>query len=194
MGVVGTTELRARFARRLSSLYGDEVPAYNKLLDVTREVNHRVLAKGGASAERLGSIERVTAERHGAIRVGTPRELAQVAQVFGAMGMHPVGFYDLRDAYPQPLPIISTAFRPVSEDELAQNPFRVFTSMLVPQDRRFFDASLEDRLTRFLSSRELFPPELLLLASTAERHGELDSGAAERFLSLASASLALSPE
>ena len=54
--------------------------------------------RDGADAERLGSVARVTAERHGAIRVGTPRELAQVARVFGALGMHPVGFYDLREA------------------------------------------------------------------------------------------------
>ena len=47
-------------------------------------------------------MERVSAERHGAIRVGTPRELAQAARVFAAFGMHPVGFYDLRDAGPSP--------------------------------------------------------------------------------------------
>ena len=49
-------------------------------------------------AERLGSLDRVTAERHGAIRVGTPAELADVADLFAAFGMYPVGFYDLREA------------------------------------------------------------------------------------------------
>ena len=33
--------------------------------------------------------------------------------IFGAMGMYPVGFYDLRDAAPSPVPVVSTAFRPV---------------------------------------------------------------------------------
>ena len=54
--------------------------------------------------------------------------------------MYPVGFYDLRDASKSSVPVVSTAFRPVDPDELAKNPFRVFTSMLANDDRRFFDA------------------------------------------------------
>ncbi|HEX6246691.1 MAG TPA: DUF1338 domain-containing protein, partial [Nocardioidaceae bacterium] len=87
-----STTLRARFAARLSALYGQEVPAYTTLVEVSHEVNQRVLARDGDRAERLGSIERVTAERHGAIRVGSPVEMAQVARVFGALGMFPTGF------------------------------------------------------------------------------------------------------
>ena len=191
---VSSTELRARFAARLSDLYGDEVPAYKTLVEVSQEVNQRVLAREGAAAERLGSIDRVTAERHGAIRVGTPRELAQVSRVFGALGMSPCGFYDLRDAAPAPVPVVSTAFRPLDRAELAANPFRVFTSMLVPEDRRFFDADLERRLTRFLAARELFPAELLALADVAVEHGELSAADADRYLELAAASFALSPD
>lgn len=191
---IGATELRARFAAALSTLYGTEVPAYTTLLEVSHEVNQRVLAERGADAERLGSIERVTAERHGAIRVGSPRELAQVARIFGALGMAPVGFYDLRDARPRPIPVVSTAFRPRERDELARNPFRVFTSMLVPEDRRFFDADLERRLRAFLGARRLFPDELLELADVAERHGELSPADADRFLGLATAAFALSAE
>lgn len=97
-------ELRARFARGLSELYGREVPAYTTLVDVSQQVNTEVLAERGSAAERLGDIARVTAERHGAIRVGTPEELAQVARVFGAVGMYPTGFYDLREAAPSPCP------------------------------------------------------------------------------------------
>ena len=92
------TALRAEFARRLSTMYGGEVPLYTTLVEVAGEVNRAVLERDGAEAERLGSIERVTAERHGAIRVGTAGELRQVGLLFAAMGMHPVGFYDLRDA------------------------------------------------------------------------------------------------
>ena len=191
---MSSTELRTRFAARLSSLYGAEVPAYTTLVEVSQEVNQRVLAREGADAERLGSIDRVTAERHGAIRVGTPRELAQVARVFGALGMSPCGFYDLRDAAPAPVPVVSTAFRPLDRDELAANPFRVFTSMLVPEDRRFFDADLEGRLQSFLDARELFPAELLALADVAIEHGELSAADADRYLELAAASFALSSE
>src|SRR4029079_3728073 len=172
---VSSTELRARFAARLSDLYGDEVPAYKTLVEVSQEVNQRVLAREGAAAERLGSIDRVTAERHGAIRVGTPGELAQVSRVFGALGMSPCGFYDLRDAAPAPVPVVSTAFRPLDRAELAANPFRVFTSMLVPEDRRSLDSELEVRRQSFLDARELLPAELLALADVAGEHAELSA-------------------
>lgn len=192
-GSVGPTELRAALARTLSALYGSEVPAYTTLVEVCQEINAEVLAAEGADAERLGSIERVTAERHGAIRVGTPQELAQVARVFGACGMHPVGFYDLREATPA-IPVVSTAFRPVDRAELAENPFRVFTSMLVVDDRRFFDADTEAALRDVLGARTLFPTELLELADDMETDHELSYRDAERFLELATASFALSPE
>ncbi len=168
MSFIEPWQLRARFARALSDMYGREVPAYTTLVDVSREVNEAVVASRGADAERLGSLDRVTAERHGAIRLGTPHELAQVARIFGAMGMLPVGFYDLRDAAPSPVPVVSTAFRPVDADELARNPFRVFTSLLAVSDRRFFTAELQRRLERFLGGRVLFSPELLALADRAE--------------------------
>jgi uncharacterized glyoxalase superfamily metalloenzyme YdcJ len=188
----GATRLRAAFARRLSDMYGGEVPAYTTLVEVAHEVNAEVLAREGSAAERLGDIDRVTAERHGAIRVGTPAELAQVGRLFAAMGMHPVGCYDLRDADPAPLPVVSTAFRPVDGGELAANPFRVFTSMLVPEDRRFFDADLGARVATFLAGRELFPPDLMDLADLAAAEGGLARDDAERFLDLATASFALS--
>jgi len=190
--MVTPTQLRARFARSLSELYGAEVPAYTTLVEVSEEVNADVLASH-EDAERFGTIDRVTAERHGAIRLGTPEELAQVGRVFGACGMYPVGFYDLREATPA-IPVVSTAFRPVDRDELAQNPFRVFTSLLVVDDRRFFDEALEADLRTFLGARTLFPDELLGLADLAEAEGGLAGTDADRFLELATASFALSPE
>lgn len=194
MSTLSQWQLRAAFAARLSEMYGQEVPAYTTLVDVSREVNEDVLRARGADAERLGSISRVTAERHGAIRVGTPRELGQVARIFGALGMHPVGFYDLREAAASAVPVVSTAFRPVDGEELARNPFRVFTSMLTPADPRFFDAELRSRLEAFLADRELFPPELLALADRAAAERELPQEEAERFLHLAVRVFELSAE
>ncbi|MEY9996884.1 putative glyoxalase superfamily metalloenzyme YdcJ [Streptomyces sp. V4I8] len=194
MSTISQWRLRAAFAARLSRMYGQEVPAYTTLVDVSREVNEDVLGERGADAERLGSISRVTAERHGAIRVGTPRELRQVGRVFAALGMHPVGFYDLREAAASAVPVVSTAFRPVDGEELARNPFRVFTSMLTPADPRFFDAGLRARLEAFLAARELFPPELLTLADRAEADRELPEEDAERFLHLAVGAFELSSE
>jgi len=185
-------QLRAAFARRMSEMYGREVPAYTTLVDVSREVNAEALHR--SDAERLGSISRVTAERHGAIRVGTPSELSQVARIFGALGMHPVGFYDLRDAAKSAVPVVSTAFRPIDADELERNPFRVFTSMLTPADSRFFDEDVRRQLEIFLAGRELFPPELLKLADRVERDGELPEDDAERFLQLAVGAFELSAE
>jgi len=182
--MIDTTELRARFAGGLSHMYGLEVPAYRTLVEVSTEVNNDVVAARGTSL-RFGGIERVTAERHGAIRVGTPRELRQVSRIFAAFGMRAVGFYDLRDASTSAVPVVSTAFRPIDGGELERNPFRVFTSMLTVDDPRFFDPELQRRLDSFLSSRVLFGPELLDLADQAVDAGGLPEDAADRFLRLA---------
>ncbi|WP_137724640.1 VOC family protein [Prescottella subtropica] len=186
-------ELRSRFAAALSRMYGREVPAYTTLVDVTEAVNTDFLAAHPDSAQRLGSIERVTTERHGAIRVGTPAEMHAVAVLFAGFGMYPVGFYDLREATP-PVPVVSTAFRPIDPGELARNPFRVFTSMLTTADRRFFDADLGRRLEAFLTRRRLFPDVLLSLARRSADDGGLDESAAHRFVSLATAVFELSHE
>lgn len=178
----------------MATTYGREVPAYPTLVDAAAQVNADVLARDGAAAERLGSISRVTAERHGAIRVGTPAELRQVARIFAALGMHPVGFYDLRDAARSAVPVISTAFRPTDPAELALNPFRMFTSMLVTDDRRFFDADLQARLDGFLARRVLFAPELIALADKAIADRGLDAADAETFLRLATEAFELSAE
>jgi uncharacterized glyoxalase superfamily metalloenzyme YdcJ len=191
---VSLAALRADFALHLADLYGTEVPAYNTLVDVAREVNAGVVAARGGQAERLGSIARVTAERHGAIRVGSPRELAHAARVFAGFGMHPVGFYDLRDASKSSVPVVSTAFRPVDADELEANPFRVFTSMLVTTDRRFFDAATQARLEEFIAARTLFGDELLELADRSAARGGLDDQDAARFLELATATFELFTE
>ena len=109
--------------------------------------------------------------------------------------MFPCGFYDLRDAAPAPVPVVSTAFRPLDRDELAANPFRVFTSMLVPEDRRFFDAELERRL-RTLPGRPASssPPSCSRWPTVAIEHGELSAADADRYLELAAASFALSTD
>jgi uncharacterized glyoxalase superfamily metalloenzyme YdcJ len=192
--MVPTWQLRARFAVRLAGMYGTEVPAYHTLVDMCREVNEETLRARGRAVQRLGSIERVTAERHGAVRVGSPRELSQVARVFAGFGMHPVGFYDLRDASTSAVPVVSTAFRPIAAGELARNPFRIFTSMLVTDDRRFFDVDTRARLERFIATRELFGAELLRLADrAADRHGLAETDAA-RLLDLATGTFRLTTE
>nr|WP_221217921.1 MULTISPECIES: VOC family protein [unclassified Mycolicibacterium] len=184
--------MRARFAAALSAMYGNEVPAYTTLVDVAEAVNRDYVATH-PHAERLGSIARVTAERHGAIRVGTPRELTDVADLFAAFGMYPVGYYDLREAA-SPVPVVSTAFRPVDPTELARNPFRVFTSMLASRDGRFFDADLRRRVDEFLSRRTLFAPDLIADAHRIAADGGCGSDTADVFVSRAVAAFALTGE
>jgi uncharacterized glyoxalase superfamily metalloenzyme YdcJ len=179
---VETWQLRAQFAAALSRMYGAEVPAYTTLVDVSSEVNRE-----------LGGSQRVTAERHGAIRVGSPRELADVADLFAAFGMHPVGFYDLREATP-PVPVVSTAFRPTDADQLERNPFRVFTSMLATADARFFSPELRGRVERFLSERRLFDPALIAEARAITAAGGAEPDRAETFVEAAVAAFALSRE
>ncbi|OBK75957.1 DUF1338 domain-containing protein [Mycobacterium sp. 1164985.4] len=171
-------------------MYGAEVPAYTTLVEVASEVN-RDHADGVSGAERFGSLERVTAERHGAIRVGSAAELADVADLFAAFGMYPVGFYDLREAE-SPVPVVSTAFRPIDPDELARNPFRVFTSMLATADARFFPAELRGRVERFVGRRQLFDPALIAEARRIVAAGTVDQDRGERFVAAAVAAFALS--
>lgn len=189
-----TWRLRAEFAAALSRMYGAEVPAYATLVDVSAEVNRDYAAAAAtADAERLGSLQRVTAERHGAVRVGSPRELADVADLFAAFGMYPVGFYDLRDAAP-PVPVVSTAFRPIESDELSRNPFRVFTSMLATADHRFFPPELRARVERFLARRRLFDPALVAEARRITADGGADRDRGRRFVAAAVSAFALSRE
>jgi uncharacterized glyoxalase superfamily metalloenzyme YdcJ len=185
-------QLRERFAAGLSAMYAHEVPAYATLVEVSAQVNRDYAARY-PDAERLGSLSRVTAERHGAIRVGTPDELAAVADLFAAFGMFPVGYYDLRDAA-SPVPVVSTAFRPIDAQELARNPFRVFTSMLAIRDPRFFTAGLRARVQTFLARRQLFDPALIARARVIAAEGGCGADDAEDFVAQAVRVFALSRE
>ena len=185
-------QLRALFAAGLSAMYAGEVPAYATLVEVSGEVNADYVARH-RDAERLGSLQRVTAERHGAIRVGSPAELAVVADLFAAFGMLPVGYYDLRCAA-SPIPVVSTAFRPIDPNELALNPFRVFTSMLTTRDPRYFTAGLRTRVENFLARRQLFDPALLARARIIAAEGGCTADEAQAFVAAAVSAFALSRE
>ena len=192
MSAIPLWQLRARFAAALSSMYGIEVPAYTTLVKVSAQVNADYV-DAHPEAERFGTLHRVTAERHGAIRLGGPDELSQVAALFAAFGMYPVGFYDLRDA-DSPVPVVSTAFRPVDRDELDRNPFRVFTSMLATADPRFFRPQLRRRVERFVAQRQLFDPALIATARRIEAHGGCPAEQAGEFVRNAVQAFALSTE
>ncbi|MFC4729000.1 VOC family protein [Coralloluteibacterium thermophilus] len=175
--------IRARFSRAMSEMYRAEVPQYGTLLRLVADINAAALAADPALAARLdaaGERARLDEERHGAIRVGSARELATLRRLFAVMGMHPVGYYDLAVAG---VPVHSTAFRPVERAALAANPFRVFTSLL--RLELIEDAALRAQAAAILARREIFVPDTLRLIAQAEAEGGLDEADAERFVAAA---------
>src|SRR5690606_32979797 len=106
------------------------VPLYGDLIDLVQEVNQRTLDDQPALVQQLQAtqeLSRLSEERHGAIRLGTPQELRTLTRVFAIMGMYPVGYYDL---VPAGVPVHATAFRAIDAQALSISPFRVFTSLL----------------------------------------------------------------
>ena len=165
------TELRRAFSRALSAMYRAEVPAYGTLLEIVGEVNGRRLSGEDSLAERLDE------ERHGAIRVGTARELNLVGRVFALMGMEPVGYYDLGVAG---LPVHSTAFRPVTEVGLQACPFRVFTSLL--RLDAVSDEGLREEAREALATRHIFTDAALEHLDRAEAAGGVEERDADGFV------------
>jgi uncharacterized glyoxalase superfamily metalloenzyme YdcJ len=179
-GFVPTSQIRSSFSAAMSAMYRDEVPAYGTLLDLVARVNDEVLAAQPELKARLAAtdnLERVSQERHGAIRLGTPAELAMMRRVFAVMGMYPVGYYDLSTAG---VPVHSTAFRPVGEEALKRNPFRVFTSLL--RLDLIADEGLRNEAARILAERRIFTAGAIALTGQAERDGGLVKTDADRFV------------
>lgn len=173
-------QIRSAFSAAMSDMYRTEVPAYGALMELVSTVNEETLAANPALHERLDatdSLSRITEERHGAIRLGLPRELAMMRRVFAVMGMFPVGYYDLSTAG---VPVHSTAFRPVGDESLKRNPFRVFTSLL--RLDLIADAGLREEARSVLEAREIFTPGAVALVEKAERDGGLKADDADRFV------------
>ena len=158
---VPANEIRTRFSRAMSEMYRKEVPQYGSLVELVADVNAQVLQANPAlqaQMARTGEIDRLDVERHGAIRVGTAEELATLRRLFAVMGMEPVGYYDLSVAG---VPVHSTAFRPVSDEALLANPFRVFTSLL--RLELITDPALREQASAILARRQIFTPKALEL-------------------------------
>ncbi|TWI52497.1 putative glyoxalase superfamily metalloenzyme YdcJ [Pseudomonas duriflava] len=177
---VDSDEIRARFSRAMSDMYKSEVPLYGTLLELVAEVNRNVMHMQPDLTERLsrtGEIERLDMERHGAIRVGTPEELATIRRLFAVMGMLPVGYYDLSEAG---VPVHSTAFRAVHEASLQRGPFRVFTSLL--RLELIEDVAVRQKAEAILAKRTIFTPRALALIERFETVGGLTPVEADEFI------------
>lgn len=180
LGFISPDAIRTLFSNAMSEMYRTEVPAYQTLVELVRKVNEAVLAADPAERHRLetaGGLARITEERHGAIRLGTAHELSTMRRLFAVMGMQPVGYYDLSEAG---VPVHSTAFRPVTDEALSRNPFRVFTSLL--RLDLIADAGLRQEAERVLAARSIFTDGCLALIEKAEADGGLTEEDAARFV------------
>ncbi|MEP1768774.1 MAG: VOC family protein [Sulfitobacter sp.] len=165
--------IRTDFSAAMSAMYKNEVPAYGALVDIVSQANGDVLGGPAAGALNLTPEEdtdRISQERHGAIRLGTTEELSMMARIFAVMGMYPVGYYDLSIAS---VPVHSTAFRPINRENLAKNPFRVFTSLL--RLELIADEALRAQATALLAARNIFTPRAIELTEKAEADGGLSA-------------------
>lgn len=179
-GFVSPDEIRARFSSAMSDMYKTEVPLYGTLLQLVADINDKEMAEKPELVEQLrwtGEIERLSMERHGAIRVGTAEELSTIRRLFAVMGMQPVGYYDLSSAG---VPVHSTAFRAVHEDSLQVSPFRVFTSLLRLELIDNFE--LRELTSRILASRDIFTARARELIARFEHDGGLSQEDAEIFV------------
>ncbi|KAA8642796.1 uncharacterized protein ATNIH1004_009548 [Aspergillus tanneri] len=163
--------LRTTFALAMSTMYKAEVPLYGHLVRIVQNVNQ-------SKVPSMEEAQRLTLERHGAIRLGTSLELQTVRRIFALIGMYPVGYYDLAVAG---LPMHATCFRPIERESLQRNPFRVFTTLLRPELLQS-DAA-KDIALKLLKSRSIFSDRLMELLDLGERQGNrLTEDQAEAFI------------
>jgi uncharacterized glyoxalase superfamily metalloenzyme YdcJ len=162
-------DLRSAFALSMSAMYKAEVPLYGDLVQIVQETNKHILDRkhrNPGTVHWLDESIRLDLERHGAIRLGTPQELATMRRLFALIGLHPVGYYDLSVAG---LPMHATAFRPLTSEALATNPFRVFTTLLRPE---LLACSARELAMSLLLRRSIFSPTLIELIHIGEtQHG-----------------------
>lgn len=173
-------EIRLVFSKALSQMYKSEVPQYGVLMDLVADVNAATLRSDPELRDRLALAHdgaRISDERHGAIRLGTASELVTVARMFKLMGLYAVGYYDLAAAG---VPVHSTAFRPISDEALTFNPFRVFTSLL--RLELVADAALRDEAREILARRNIFSPVALELLTIAESQQGLTESQVSDFI------------
>ncbi len=177
---IGTDDIRTLFSRAMSDMYRAEVPQYGALLQLVVDINDETLRRNPdlkARLEAAGELDRLSVERHGAIRLGMAEELRAIRRLFAVMGMHPVGYYDLSVAG---VPVHSTAFRPIDDVALRRNPFRVFTSLL--RLELIEDEGLRAEAAAILAARTILTPRAIELVETFELQGGLAAEQAEEFV------------
>nr|QBK88675.1 MAG: uncharacterized protein LCMiAC01_03530 [Mimivirus LCMiAC01] len=164
-------DARALFAYKLSKMYEQADPQYKKMINIVRDVNETYMKNHPDST--TDTLDRVTQERHGAIRVATPSELNEVADFFKVFGMFPVNVYDLTSLKRDSVPIIGTAFRPITKEGLIKAPFRMFVSLLQLDDERFFSKELKAKAKTYVKNRHIFSKHARSLIEKHKNEGGL---------------------
>ncbi|WP_372371169.1 2-oxoadipate dioxygenase/decarboxylase family protein [Candidatus Uabimicrobium sp. HlEnr_7] len=155
----------------MSDLYAREVPLYKTLTSMVQKTNKQIIEKHPELGLNVRDIEVISAERHGAIRLGKPQELYVIAKIFRIMAMYPVDFYDLTKSGAKRQPVISTSFRPISLDEIEKSSFRMFVSLLQPDDRSFFTEDIGKEIKKNIAHRSFFSTKLQELIVQYENDG-----------------------
>lgn len=163
-------QMQHQLFAELSSMFGKEVPLYDKALVVNQVCNRAVCGLLGRLYTGFGvsdeQLEKTSGERHGAIRIGTAEEYRWIGRLFAQFAMEPHNFYDMTVVGTKSQPIIATAFRSTRNPE-----HRVFTSLLQTD---WFDPETRERIERLLGERQVFSARAKALIEKGERDGGLN--------------------
>ena len=176
MNIQSPDKIRTQFASAMSKMYRDEVAQYATLYSLVESLNESEIA---SKPDQTLSIknELLECERHGAIRLGTAKELSIMRRLFAVMGMFPVDYYDLSVAG---IPVHSTAFRPTRLESIEANPFRIFTSLL--RLDLIEDEALRQTAEAALAKRNIFSEALLALIESYEKQSGLSDEQSQQFV------------
>ncbi len=169
-GFADKIQMQHKLFAELSTMFGKEVPLYDKSLLANRVCNETICSllaelHPGFSIT-AAQLEKTSGERHGAIRIGRPDEYKWITGFFAAFGLEPHNFYDMTNVGAKSQPVIATAFRSSVNPE-----HRVFTSLLVTD---YFDPELRQRIESLLATREVFSDRAKELVRKNETQGGLD--------------------
>lgn len=149
---------------------------------MVQQINKEVIVKHPELGLNIKDVEVISAERHGAIRLARPQELNTIAKVFRIMAMFPVDFYDLTKSGAKRQPVISTSFRPISLEEIEKSSFRMFVSLLQPDDRSFFSENIGNEIKSNVQNRSFFSQKLLDILTHYEQYGGLSEKEVSTFI------------
>ncbi|MBL8890985.1 MAG: VOC family protein [Planctomycetaceae bacterium] len=176
--LVDRVVLQNQLFAKLSEMFADEVPLYDKSLVVNQICNRAIcdLLARLFPGFRMDDADIVatSGERHGAIRIGRRDEYRWMCRLFACFAMEPHNYYDMSSIGAKSQPIIATAFRSRFHPE-----HRVFCSLLLTD---FFDARTKERIESLLSRRQVVSANAQALIERSEQQGGLDQAEAESLI------------